>query len=163
MIINLSGEINSDLLEKLILGINNLKEGEKALLYLNSVGGDVGIYEAMVDIININAHRLELIAYNQICSAAFNLFYEINCPKGMTKSTIGMAHSAYGYIGMKGKNKAVGVADEAFLLSLDKAVERDIKFYKKLGFTALELKSIKEGKDLWFQNERLETFLNKQV
>ena len=48
--------------------------------------------EAIIDIINQNADITELIAYGEICSAGFDIFFKTQCRKAILENTIGMAH-----------------------------------------------------------------------
>lgn len=161
MIVNIIGEIGNEAFEKLISVYNELKEGQTLTIYLHSGGGSVEAMESIIDLITTNKDKTTLIAYGEICSAAFDIFFRSNCERDILRGTTGMAHYTGINVNIISKTK-VNKSDKGYVEWNKIEMAYCLKFYEKLGFNKSELKSIKEGKDVFFQTGRLVEFLNNQ-
>ena len=160
MIIKISDEFTEDLLGSFIAKINeaNDKGDTKIVIYLNSIGGEYHVMEAMLDIINSTPEKFELVAYGQISSCAFILFFRSMCVKYYAGGVLGMYHKVSWEIPQSDKDN----------LRLKKHINKYLEGYckdvsnylcYKLKFTAAETKDFIAGKDVYFSVERMEEFL----
>lgn len=161
MVIDISGAINQDAFGNVIKAYNSLPEDEKLDIYINSSGGDPESGDAIVDLINNNSHKTNLIAYGKICSACFDAFYKARCSKRILDGTIGMAHLAR----VEMENFTVTDSKETIEATVYKKwwaedKKKRLKFYETLGLENKELLKIKKGGDVYFQHNRLLELLN---
>ena len=142
------------MLEKLAEACN--KPDEKISIYLNSRGGRVSILKAVLHIINSDPERFILVGYHNLSSCAFDLYMKAKCQKEILEGTIGMYHLTNTDITYTDKMKPAYDIDVA-------VIERKTKHYlpeiiqlmKDCEFTVKEQKKILQGKDLYFQFDRL--------
>ena len=71
-------EVNEDLLVSISESISN---NDNVKIYLNSTGGSEWCSGAIVDIINNNKDKVELIGFGYLLSAAFHIMVESKCKK----------------------------------------------------------------------------------
>jgi hypothetical protein len=163
MVVNINEPITKDAFEKIILSFNNLKEGERLDIYLCSVGGDVSAMEAIVDFLDTNVDRVRLIGYGELFSAAFEIFFKSKCDRTLLSGTMGMAHFTGVNVNFLDEKRPNKVDDKAYLQwsKIEKAGY--VKFCESLGFNAKELERIRKGEDVWFQYDRLASFLLKDI
>lgn len=158
MILNISEDINSGSLNKLIDALNKLKDKEKLYLYLNTEGGEVDSMEAIIDIINQNCDIVELIGYGGLYSAGFVIFFSVECRKVLLPQTIGMFHLTF--VKLETNGVSTKGIDRAMKNSLKEESERTLKFCNDLGMTKKEISNIMKGEDIFFQYSRMIEFLN---
>ena len=164
MILNLSGEIVEESVEKLIGGVNGLynRNGEKLFIYFTSEGGSVSVTSAMIDIINQNVDLIELVGYGELFSAGFNLFFKSKCNKILLSNSIGMCHISYMNVEI---NENLKLADP-YGLALKKSFKKEKliteAFCKSLGMTSKEMNSVLKGKDAYFDYSRMLELMNYQ-
>src|SRR5688572_3153920 len=91
MILNLSGEVNQDSLNKLIDALNENEE-TRITIYLSSTGGDAGAASAIVHLISLNKKKIQIIGYDDLFSAGFYIFFKSDCEKILLNGTLGMYH-----------------------------------------------------------------------
>lgn len=165
MIINLDGEISSELLDKAIHSFNQLKDGEKLDVYLCSPGGNVYAMEAFIGFLSLNADRINLYGYGDLSSSAFIIFFRARCPKALLPGTTGMAHLVRltgTFVGdvVNWKDKS----DSKFNIEWTKHMKKEfIQFLEELGLTEEELAKIKKGEDVFFLYKRMDQFLRNQL
>jgi len=131
----------------------------KIKIILNSHGGSYDAANLLLKTINENSWRFEIVAVQQILSAAFTLFFEASCKKEIIKGCIGMWHQVKmtASILQNGKMK-----DKETLTSLKHFEEvkgEDDQFMLKLGFTEQEISDYHNGEDVWFTSSRMTEFL----
>lgn len=170
MIIHLAGEVNPEMLDKLIEAYNKLEyisveKQEILIIYFSSGGGDNSSSSAIIQLINSNKDKTIVYAYDKILSNGFKIFYEIECKKDLIEDIVGMYHltvhpGLIHYEGGKDKddyNKFAKLGMKNYYY-LDKV-------HSLVNFTDKELEDIKDHKDTWFNYKRLKTMLkynNKQ-
>jgi ATP-dependent protease ClpP protease subunit len=165
MVINLNGEINSDLLDKAIHSFNQLKDGEKLDIFLCSPGGDIYTMEAIIAFLSLNADRINLYGYGDLSSAAFIIFFRANCPKALLPGTTGMAHLVRltgTFVGdiVNWKDKS----ESKFNVEWTKQLKKEfITFLDTLGLTEDELTKVKKGEDVFFLYKRMDQLLRNQL
>lgn len=165
-IISIIGEFKDSTLEKFIedyqsIIIGNVDEKIDIDVYMESSGGESFIGDIMLDILDKSPHNITLIAVDEICSAAFNLFFRSKVAKRILPFTIGMAH--YGRvegITVNEKGKSVDDCDIAQIESLKNMRDDTIKFCKSLGMNNSEIRKIRQGKEVYFQHKRLQEFID---
>ena len=131
-------EVNEDLLVSISESISN---NDNVKIYLNSTGGSEWCSGAIVDIINNNKDKVELIGFGYLLSAAFHIMVESKCKKRILDNTYGMYHQSIWDVEISALNKPSNVLDKF-------RVEKSIKGYrvyyaekcKEWGFNEQELK-----------------------
>lgn len=161
MIIDISEKIDEVTFGSLIKAYSTLGENETIQIYLNSSGGDPDFGSAMLDAINNKKEITTLIAYGTIYSAAFDLFFKVQCEKRILNGTIGMAHLSR----IEFNNFTIeGKPDNQQILVYKKWWEIDkrerLKFYEEVGIDKKDLLKIKKGLNIYFQYNRLLELLN---
>lgn len=159
MIININESISNESFNKLLNGVNSLREYENILVYFNSEGGDVESMEAIIDLINQHYDKFELVANGKIYSAAFIIFYRVHCRKRVLPGTIGMAHYIRVGIHVNEERQGYYEADKAMLDWVEKQNEWTIALYKSLKLTKQELNLLKASREVYFSTERLNELL----
>lgn len=135
---------------------------KKKDIYISSPGGHVDVFQTITDIINSCPEQCNLIAVGEIHSAAFELFYSVKCERRILPFTFGMYHFAYDEILIDEHGKAKEEYGKARLENLKLMRSHTFKFCRKIGMSDKEIKSIKAGKDVYFQAARLQQFLQFQ-
>lgn len=161
-IISISGEFNSETLNKFIEDYNNTPDEVTDLhIYLSSFGGESSVSECIVDIIEHSKYHVTLIASDDISSAAFYLFFKSKGDKRILPNTIGMFHMGYietASVDERGKPKEE--VDKAVIQSLKNAKKDTLDFCEKLGMNTTEIGKIKRSKEVYFQYNRLVEFID---
>lgn len=151
-------EFNEEMFCKIAEAYNQVcqNEYERVDIYLSSDGGFVSISEAILSLINSDAERFSIVAYNKIKSCAFSFFIKANCPKVLLENTTGMYHKGYWDISINDKGKTI-YESENFNLKQAREVEypQDLKFIKQCQFNNKETKKFIQGKDVYFSYHRL--------
>ena len=150
--------IDEDLLTSISEAISS---NDDIKIYLNSTGGMEWCSSAIIDIINSNKDRVELIGFGYLLSAAFHIMMESECKKRILDNTYGMYHQSVWDLEISALNKPSNVLDKF-------RVENSIKEYriyyekkcKEWGFNEQELKRYKKGEDVYFSYERFKQLIN---
>lgn len=145
MIISITGEVGPDTLEGLIKAYNDITEKDTLEIYLNSLGGSVASAEAIIHLINKNNDRTTIIAYGEISSAAFDIFFRATCDKFILRDTYSRIHNI------------VNTQDfEKMPIPWVKEYnEASAKFFEKLGIKKSEILKIKKGQEVYLTFDRL--------
>lgn len=160
MILNIHETLTSELVEKVVGFYNSLKPEDKAFIYLCSEGGYVEAKEAIKSIIHKNSDITTLIAYGEIDSSAFELFFEANCDKEILFGTLGMYHQATASVIINENGAVKEKGSKATKEYLTRILKKEtVTLCEKLGMSKQEIAKIKTGKDVWFQQDRLIQFL----
>jgi len=93
--ITLDGDINEEMVAKLLAKIEMTPKGEdKLVVYLTSQGGNVDDMYTMLHALAEEKDTIKLVACGYIESAALYLFFMADCPKDILQETYGMIHQA---------------------------------------------------------------------
>lgn len=161
MILNLTKTVNDEMFTQLCQAIDDCIQKETSLrIYLNSPGGSVDSMLAIIDLINECKDAVEVIGYGELMSAAFNLFFAIECKKKLLPHTRGMAHLPYTQFDVDSTGKISGDAAIASLKGLKDLKPLFMNMFKKLDFTKEELETITNGKDVYFDYKQMLDLLN---
>lgn len=159
MILNLHESVSDEMFNKVIIAYNSLKEEENLEIYLNTTGGEMNTAEAMIDFINQHSANIILIAYGEIYSAGFFIFFKANCERRIISGTMGMCHLIRTSLEYGEHSKLYYEVDRSNMRWLSSQREWTSKFYKKLGMTNKEVKKIDAGKEVYFTTKRLNELL----
>lgn len=163
MILNLQGEVNSDMVKELIDFYNQSYDYNE--IYLNSQGGNLSDMVIMLDMINKRSKDTVLIGYEQLSSAAFILFYSVNCKIEIISDCFGMFHQAYSAFNLNSDGDIKRDVDK-FHLSLMAIMQDGLDaLIKSLRLSKSEIAKFKKGEDVYFQPQRMIEFTeirNKQ-
>lgn len=165
MILIINDDITHKTLEDLANAYNQLDEKQISILqiFLTSNGGETHVGEAMAEIINRNASRTLLTIHSFIESAAFDLFFSVNCARLILPTAIGTAHISRWAV-VTGEGGIMMDDREAFKVkSLKTTLKTRLDLFKSIGMTDDELERIKNGDDLYFDAKRLNTMLTKSI
>jgi hypothetical protein len=161
MFINISDEINDEKLDKLIDAYNALPENDILHIYLNSNGGEYPALQAMSHIINLNAKRTILYAYNYIASCAFELFFNAKCKKRLIDGCLGSYHQSRVSFSKNEALKHCDVDDDIradYMVNYQRKKTDDL--CKRLHMTEAEENKIKTTNDgAGFTLKRMKEFL----
>jgi ATP-dependent protease ClpP protease subunit len=130
------------------------------VIYLSSSGGSVAAGKVLTDIINNRNIPIELIVTGILQSAAFSLFFNVNCGRKMIPGVIGMYHSASVPVDINHHGNPMyqeGVAYKKLLTTEDKAEAEYMCDY--LEMTPLQKKKIMGGHDVFFTTAEMQKFL----
>ena len=162
MIVYLNGDIAQETIDKLAEALNKLGKNKTLKIYLNTNGGDANIMEAILQVIDDNKDRVELIGSGFLFSAGFNIFFRATCKRRLVPDTVGMAH----FIWTDAEIDQTGRAKSAFgkfqLKEMKRSKKAYIEFFKELGLTSTEINDIKKGNEHYFTQERMKELLNNQ-
>lgn len=143
---------NKELIEKLTEALNSTDKN--ITIYLKSSGGSVSVMECVLDIVNTNKDRIELVGFGSLESAAFLFFFLAECKKRILPNTIGHTHQQRLNIDVNEKLKPYYLADEAEM-ERGKSIKKDLDiFNKQIGLNKKELAKYKRGEDAYFQYDR---------
>lgn len=166
MIIHLEGTVNSEMVDKLIEHYNKLEfinaetNLETLTIYFKSGGGENASASVIIDLINNNKENTILIAYDQILSNGFKIFFEVICPKRIVPHTIGMYHltSHPNIIIYEGHTLETDPYID-FVKANMKGFNYLESVHKLVDFTEKELKDLKSNQDVWITEKRLNQML----
>lgn len=156
MIINIDGEINSELVDTIVDVYNKLEEEEKLTILLRSNGGENDATSAILHVIHEHASATNIVGYGGLLSNGFRLFFEAKCSKQVLHDTHGMFHLTRnaGIIIYEGGVTRNAEYDEFKRKTMNSFYYLE-KIDKYVGFTRAEIKSIKANEDCFFNEDRL--------
>ena len=150
--------IDEDLLTSISEAISS---NDDIKIYLNSTGGSEWCSSAIIDIINSNKDKVELIGFGYLLSAAFHIMMESECKKRILDNTYGMYHQSIWDVEISALNKPSNVLDK---FRVEKSIKEYRVYYedkcKEWGFNEQELKKYKKGEDVYFSYERFKELIN---
>lgn len=152
--------INSESAQKVISFI----EDNKGLLtiYLCNGGGENWATNALADCLALNHKRITIKALGEISSNAFKLFFDFKGKREILPDTIGMYHQSMKKMDMAENGMPTYVDDLIYRKKMRKNYPETLEWCKKLGFNKTEMRKLREGKDVWFTEERLRELLANQ-
>ncbi len=164
MIIYLDGDVEDDMLNRLIEAYNNIKiaaiPNDNLVIYLSSCGGSTAIGSAIVHLINLNNDITSIVAVEGIQSAALDIFLKSDCKKEVLDGAWGMVHLAYSTIRIIEGGSPKADMDIFWNKEMKLSKTKTIKQLKSFPFNADELAQISEGKDVYLSNKRLRELVN---
>lgn len=140
--------------------LEKLESSEKLTVYISSSGGECYASEAIMDAMNNNKEKIEVVACGNLSSNAFWLFFNFKGKRDILSHATGMFH----YCGSNKRimeNGRMEYADDRLTLKEDK--KRAVltrKWCVDLGFTKSEMRKMESGEYLFFGNDRLKELLN---
>lgn len=162
MILNINEAISKDTVDKLSITLSNLKQNEKLFLYFSSEGGEVNSAEAIIHIINNNIDLIELVGYGDIMSSGFEIFFRSKCYRILLPNCLGMYHQGSIKIDVNEGSNPYQTRDKADKEWMRSQMEQTLKLCNSLKMNEKEITSIKRGKDVYFQYNRMLDFLKVQ-
>lgn len=163
MLFRLDAKINNESLDTFINVANDLQPFEELDLFIRGEGGELGVTDTMINIINklTLTNIVNLHAYEYIMSSHFHLFFKAKAhSKTLTSSSYGMIHKGeWSHNLVEGYN----VRDESYNLFMKSYITqtdsiKDLNSFVK--FDKNELKSLKENKDLYILPTRMNEILS---
>lgn len=155
----INGGINNESIEKFITDFNSIDSTEHIKLYLSSDGGFDHYAYVIIDMINLNSSRIELIGSGFIYSAGFNIFFAANCNKRIIEGTKGMAHYASTEFTLDESGRPKFEQDKFIMSEFKRNKLITINNYRKIGLTEAELKKIRDNRECYFSYTRLNELL----
>ena len=152
--------IDKSFIDAVINKLDFLPENTELIIYLNSTGGMVAAEKVLIDLINANKSRIQLIVTGTISSAAFTLFYLSKCYRKIIPGIVGMYHGSSMELGINTLGQPSdqnSVAWKRMLLTDDKYDSEYICDY--LEFTPAQKRKVMQGKDVYFNTEEMQKFL----
>lgn len=152
-IVYITEAVNKEMVDKVAEALS--VEGD-IKFYLNSHGGSRPMSKTIVDMINQNKDRVELIAQGDLYSAAFRIFWKCLCKKRLMPETRAIWHMGtkdHIDLGYNGKPHYDWELWETKQFVKDN--KKQVKELKQLNVTKKELKKFSKGKDLYFGYKRL--------
>jgi len=155
MTITISEVISNFSFMTILNAFNSLEKEENLIIYLNTPGGEVDSMNAIIDFINHNTERIELIGNWELSSAGFDIYMKSKCNKKLLQNTIGMAHYSSASVLVNENGELSDPYNQVRFDQLRSEKAKSLAFFKKLGLTANELKTIKAGQEQYFTYERM--------
>lgn len=160
MIYKICDHITQQTLDSIIEVYNSLEKTDELIIYLNSSGGDYNAMEAILDLINNNKEITTLIGYGCLFSSAFELFFSVTCKKRLIGGCTGMYHQSVIDITVNEQWKTEFQSDKSKkLYMMGYMHSKTLETCNRLKMSDSEIKSIKNGKDLYFDPIRMHNFL----
>jgi ATP-dependent protease ClpP protease subunit len=154
-------QIDKETTLELIEWINSISECEKALLVIESNGGEMGYADIIVDILNQN-QNIELVIPDSASSAAAYIFLKCSNDKKIGQYfRFLMLHLPDLYL----LSNQSGIKDTIHNTS-KKAIDRINKTFLDWASGYLnkdELKQLKKGKDVYLSKDRVDQILNTKT
>ncbi|MEA2096585.1 MAG: ATP-dependent Clp protease proteolytic subunit [Candidatus Cloacimonadota bacterium] len=157
-------EINSATIGNFLTHIHRIIkqiDESKILIYFSSNGGSFTHADLMLNYINSMKDNIILLAFHQISSAAFKVFFEFRGQKDIMDNTFSVIHKGSKNILARDLDNTDSF--DFFMTNKMMPVmnKQVIKLYKSIGLSKTELKKIDNGKDLMLHTERLCKILRK--
>ena len=153
MIINLSGDVDYEMFEKLIKAIEQGKELD--IYFTASTGGQTDAAEAIIDLVNKNLERIHIIFYGEVFSAGMMIFLKTKCKKSILPDTTGMYHYSWQQVAISEGGKPSDSYDIFTMKEMKKSKLRTLEYLKTTKLTEKEIKQVKSSKDLYISYERM--------
>lgn len=136
-----------------LLNFINHTEG-KLVIGFNSNGGFQGLSRLIVDALNRNADRIELLAHTFVASAAFEIMWLFKGKKTISLGTGGMIHYGSLSVDMNDNCEVFYKSDKCYLKNVHHQKEWREQMAKEV-LTTKEFKKFKKGKDIYIGYERM--------
>lgn len=160
MILNLSGEVNYNMLNELVKSINTLTKGDILNIYFTSPeGGMVDVAEVLIDIINLHKEVISMHFYGEIFSSGMVIFLKTECTKTLLPDTRGMYHFSWQTVNIAEGGKPTDPYDIFSLKEMKESKKRSVEYLSSTKLNEKEIKLIKQGKDVYFTHSRLQELI----
>lgn len=156
MLLNLRGDIDVDMLDKLIEFSNEVNDEETNIIYFSSKGGICDIVPPMRDIIQQKQFRL--VAYGEIYSSALDLFLTTNTPRTVMDETLVMYHGVRMTIEMNKKFQPIDLNKRLSEIYKNEVECNDLVM-KIIGITEKDYKKCLKGEEFYYNHHELRNFL----
>lgn len=156
MILNLSGEVNYNMLDSLIKSINTLTVGDILHIYFTCPdGGMTDVSEALITIINLHKEVIVINFFGEIFSSGMVIFLKTTCKKTLLPDTRGMYHFSWQTVNIAEGGKPTDPYDIFSLKEMKESKKRSVEYLSNTKLNDKEIKAIKQGKDVYFTYQRL--------
>ena len=153
-------EIDENLTKEISECISN-KDYDKVVIYLSSFGGSEWDAQVIIDMINENKDKVEVIGYGKLLSAAFLIFMDIKCKKRILDNSYGMFHQGNWSTDIRYNGNP---SSDFYKFRVKQTKSKIYPYYvdkcKEWGFNEQELKKYKKGEDVYFSYERFKELIN---
>jgi hypothetical protein len=164
MTVIITGPVNYEMVNSFIGAIEeSLNRNELLTIYFSSEGGMATCVTPILEILNAHKDLVELVAFDEISSAAFIIFFSATCKKRITSSTISIVHNSFIKSEIDSWGNIKNIYDKKIMESLKYERVFSYKFYKDLGLSEDELLRLKKGEDIIFIYKRLNELLNGKI
>lgn len=155
---NITGEVNESMLEKFI-NIHKESDGKEVVILFDSEWWYTHIWQQIIEIIN-DIEDCKIIAWNEISSSAFDIFFLSKCKKEVTDTCVWMAHLWWFSIHTNPYRKkwlSIGVKEKNIIHSTKKY----IKFLKRIWVSKQKIKWYKTDYDVSFSAKEMRKMIKK--
>lgn len=137
-----------------------LNQHKDIVIYFRSSGGHASVMHAMLDLIDRNKDRIELIGYGELFSCGFEFFFLANCQRKLLPGTIGMYHRSSAEISINSAGRPNFIEGQAMITYLKTFETERLKMvFDAIEMTPSEISKIKKGDDVYFQPARMQEML----
>ena len=156
MILKLEGEINEELFNLLVDAHNNCPYEDVLTVYFSSDGGDLGVTEAIIDLIN-ESEKIDIIkAYGGLFSGGFFIPMLVKKPVEFLNYSVGMIHTAWFPSAPIYGNKEIHKHSKELYEEMFKSCNTLIDTIENLKIlNKTELKRFKNNEDVYLSVDRL--------
>lgn len=160
MTINISGEVEYEMLDNLIKAFNLLKKGEKLEIYFSSPeGGLCSVAEAIIDFVNINKERIKIAFYGYNFSSGMHIMLRTECNKKLLPNTNGMYHLAWQPMDISEGGNPTDAYGKFALKEMKDSKARTMTYLKTTKLSDIEVNKIKKGQEVYFTYDRLQEII----
>lgn len=161
MILHLSGDVNPEMFNSLVRGINDLRKDDNLHIYFTSQGGLTDVAEAIIDLVNKNQEYIGMTFYGEIFSSGMLIFLQTQCQKWLLKDARGMYHFAWQELIIGEGGKPLDDYDIFCMKEMKRSKERTLNYLKTYTtLTDKEIAKVRAGKDVYFNYDRMLELIN---
>jgi len=152
-------EINFETVNELIEKIELVQDPiEPIKIYFTSLGGGYNVMQSFISYINESDRNFYLVSSGEISSAGFIFFFSTDSYKEILPGTHSVIH-----IGSRLQESREMLNNNSYDTFATKMMEKDIKsyskWYKSIGITDKEIKSMEKGNNVLLDTDRLNEIL----
>lgn len=155
----INGDIDDTVVNTFFNDFNKVPPKEKIVIYISSIGGFDHQSITIIDLINNNKNRIELVASGFIYSAAFNIFFFSKCKRRLLPETVGMAHFAKQSFEIDETGKPLGEYGRFMVKDFKRTKLITLDKLKQIGLNTKELNDIRKSKECYLSYDRLKELL----
>lgn len=152
-------DFTDDEFDRIVALFNEFSTFDRILVYIDSHGGSLAVKEKL-EILFSQYPNLELISSYMLCSAAFNLFVELQCEKTVTEMTTPAFHQLTLNMEVNVQGKPKNELSEYLNGRRDYFQNYTNRIMDMCEFSAEERQVIEQDKDLYVSPERLVEMVN---
>lgn len=160
MILNLSGEVNYNMLNELVKSYNLLNEEKLHVYFSSPEGGFTSIAEVIVDLINLYKDQTKITFYGENFSCGMIVFLKTQCEKSILPSTVGMFHFCYQDMTISEGGKPNSEYGLFSMKEMKSSKLETLEYLKNTKLSDREIIAIKKGKDVYFSFNRMSELIN---